>query len=398
MRLYILQNGLKDRHSHYLDETIAWRSAVNNLNFEWSCYAHHQLPAELEKITAAKPVFRIQPDVIIEKDPQLREISDFLDIAMSFAADCRKIFCGDIRSTDIILIPYATEKEILGLALWLNQIEKSHRPKIAFIVHRPEFSWQISPDRKNCKGDFRYWRYAMNRLVTASSGRILAASTNPRLADLLTSGTKQKFYPIGMPTFDTSSPPSPAPTKDIDLGMVGEFRSERGSDFIAQTLIESAIAMPETRYLVQVKTLQQAEKLQAEFAEAGRKDSLKVAVGDIDSARFLFNLRRCRWLVAPYHPERYRMRSSGVFSQAAGYGIPMLVPEGTWLADRVVEGTARGKLVKEFNASVIKSAIKTNHEYIQPDQESDKISCAWREKNSSQAVLRDILNRLMVFP
>jgi len=57
---------------------------------------------------------------------------------------------------------------------------------------------------------------------------------------------------------------------------------------------------------------------------------------------YFANLARSTLVVLAYEAQPYRFLTSGVFTEAASLGKPVIVPDGTWMADKIAEGYGVG--------------------------------------------------------
>jgi hypothetical protein len=76
---------------------------------------------------------------------------------------------------------------------------------------------------------------------------------------------------------------------------------------------------------------------------------------------FYWSLRRSRYVVLPYDPNRYRLRSSGIFAEAMSLNTRPIVPTGTWMSqeasclfDKLPEEDEQFFDTREWEINVIK--------------------------------------------
>ena len=394
MTVHVVQHGLQDQHSHYFNDTLSWREALLKLGLPWNCYANRRLAEQHRRETGAVPTFRIAPDAVIERDPSLRRLADFIDIAEVFAEDCRRTFGNRLNSNELVLVPYAAEHEIFGAALWLGTLPKASHPRLAFIVHRPDFSWSIDEDRTEIKGDTSFWRYAGRRLlkVTETIPPFIGVPDqrfSVALANIL--GMSVRHIPMPSPTPNVVSAPTLTRSQcrfDIDFGLVGEFRPERGSQALPRLLAQVACGRPDLRILLHVRNQGQKDEFIRLFSEYSAQVSLEVLVGDLQPADFQFNMMRCGMLILPYSPDRYRMRPSGILSDAASLGIPVMVPNKTWMSDRILDGSASGIIYDTLSLDTLQAAVDMPGGRKRKIREkAGELAASWKQRHSTDNVL-----------
>jgi hypothetical protein len=185
-----------------------------------------------------------------------------------------------------------------------------------------------------------------------------------RLQQLLQHLLQMDVQYVPMSTFMRNGPAGAfdAP-KTFHLGMVGQFRAERGSEYIPEILAGIARRQPHVRFLLQVENEAERTDISKLFADAGAAGCVGIVAGSQTIEQFYRNVASCRALVLPYVPDRYRMRSSGVLSVATGLGVPVIVPGHTWLSDRIEEGSASGFVYDDLTATFLEGAVGDDTTY-----------------------------------
>jgi glycosyltransferase involved in cell wall biosynthesis len=83
----------------------------------------------------------------------------------------------------------------------------------------------------------------------------------------------------------------------------------------------------------------------------------KVLKGDLSSEQYARALAEADILLFPYERASYRLRCSGVFAEAASCGKVLVVPSGTWMADRITNGEAAGVIYDGNESAAIADAV-----------------------------------------
>ena len=76
-----------------------------------------------------------------------------------------------------------------------------------------------------------------------------------------------------------------------------------------------------------------------------------------NTADYLANFSRCSMVLLAYEPQAYRNSASGVFVEAASFGKPIVVPDGTWMAQQIAIGRGAGTTFKEPKSESIVAAL-----------------------------------------
>ena len=178
MRIFLLQHGLKDRHTHFYGKTLGWIDALGRRQLDFKVYAHAEADPDIVEECGATPLFSFVPGARTIADPVTDQIDSFLRYSRRFARDCTAI-SDTVKATHIIVVAFATERELFGVAQWLVTTPKARRPHLVFHFVTPDFRWAVNKDRSAVKGDVGYYRFAANQLAKVSDRFHLFAGTDP---------------------------------------------------------------------------------------------------------------------------------------------------------------------------------------------------------------------------
>lgn len=400
MRVFLIQHGLVDKHSHYYGETLKYVEAIREMGAEPVVYAHVSCEPGIVAELGARPAFPLKTDLMVDQDPLTAELSRFIVCANAFAQALTRNLPppANFAQDDLVLVPYGTQNEAYGLGIWLRSLPLEKRPYVALVCHRPEFTWKIDGKREQVKGNASFWRFAGRLLSQTSRARVALFAPDARLVRFLGTASGLAWRVCGMPTpWFAPLPAALSAAGDIDVGMMGEYRPERGSRIVPETLALIDRQRPGLRYFVHVGNPGDRAGLESELATLGFSGTLEIATGNLSSEEFVHNLLRIRLVVLPYMAQYYAMRSSGVLSECAGYGIPAVVPQGTWLSDRLDEKKAAGTMFREWTArSVAAATVDALDKLPALADEAARLCGPWREENSARRVLQSALQALHV--
>ncbi|HUY93171.1 MAG TPA: hypothetical protein VMV10_30865 [Pirellulales bacterium] len=94
-------------------------------------------------------------------------------------------------------------------------------------------------------------------------------------------------------------------------------------------------------------------------------------------------------VVLPYDRRAYAERSSGVFAEALAAGIPLVVPEGTWMARQLLQG-AGGAFRDLSDAPLL--ILKIAQDWRRHHQRALDCAAAWRSQQNPQRLLTLLQN------
>jgi hypothetical protein len=195
-----------------------------------------------------------------------------------------------------------------------------------------------------------------------------------------------------MPTYygDVAALQAPAATDPgwANVRLVGEFRGEKGAELVVPTLLRIAELRPGTSFALQVISQEMAHAVAADLAPIQIHASpVLVEFGQFSQAAYQRRLLRSNVLLLPYVWSRYALRSSGVFSEAAGFGQVTVVPDRTWMADCLRNGWGAGAVFGELNPNTIaEAAIMALDNYPALKERALSRSDEWRRQNCAAAV------------
>lgn len=399
-RLFIIHHGLSDLHSHYYGEALGWVEACRERGISPCFYINRRALAQVVMKFGAKPVFPYPSDAIVERDPDFQQLADFITLGTRFAEACTALEVDGIGGDDLVIVPYATERDVFGAALWLERLLPVARPTIAFVFMVPDFRWHIDEDRSNVSGDMSYFRYAASRILAVlPPSRLIFNAIDPRLCKVISTATRHPCSEAPVGTYFPSEEDLTA--RDVDeppsahVGVMGEFRPEKGSLIVADVLLRFAALRPKRPVSVQVRDQAQATALHAYFRKKGMCSPFFLYDGLVEQERYLRRLIHLDIVLLPYQWKRYAMRPSGVFSEAVGFGVVAVVPGRTWAADRLAAGCGAGITFHDFSVKAMTEALVAASDGYSVLKERAALSkAAWRLSQSTTALLDKILGQV----
>ena len=252
-RLFIVTPGLYDRHSHPYGEARGWRDACRRRGIIPYLYINRRADPAIVAEYAATPAFTYATDVILDRNPATREQSDFTKVSQQFARDCGVLEKDGIGASDVVVVTYASERDLHGAAIWLERIPVERRPTIAFIFHAQDFGWRTDPQRRRVDGDFSRVRQAMDRLRTVlPTEKAIVLTTSERLTALLRTILQHPCDTAAAPTYFVD--PRILESTDARVSgrttilVAGEYRHEKGSDLVVPVVLRLAAARPGIKF------------------------------------------------------------------------------------------------------------------------------------------------------
>ena len=347
MKVHFIQSGFRDQGGHFLLEARAWLEAVEEAGLKWQGYAHRDLALETAKACQVVPLFPYDPLQQIDPDPVSRELTDLLYLSEQFASAATLM--QGVTAEDLVIVEFATQREIYGVSRWLRQVPASMRPHVAILVHVPDDSWSIDATRTKFNANVGAWRFAINQLkVTLPVSKMHVAAIDARLAELLASALSLPIAVTPLVSwFDPVALANPPP-KRFDLLFAGGMRIDKGSNLVAGVVHALAAEHLPIRIAIQVSSAEEIGPFKEQLPLASSL-SVDVIAGPLSPERYIERLTASRIVVLPYDAAKYAVRGSGIAAEAFGYGIPVVAPANTWIADRLAEQWGSGVTFSEHS-------------------------------------------------
>jgi hypothetical protein len=184
---------------------------------------------------------------------------------------------------------------------------------------------------------------------------LITATTRPlveRLGALL--GRPVGWCPVGNPVdrFATDKPAAQrrGPKGGPRIAIVGTPRREKGARMLGPIVADLTARLPGTQIFVQASDSDEDDPIPTTA-------DVLLHRGDLNDAQYLDALRGAAIAIMPYNPQRYRARVSGVFVDAVAAGCIVVVPPGTWMAQRTTARRAAGIVAATATAEDMVDAV-----------------------------------------
>lgn len=395
-RLFFLQSSFSDHHSHYYGEALGWAAACRARGVAPRFYINRKADPAIVAELAAVPAFAHETDTVIEPDPVCQRLADFLAVSASLAEGCALLERDGIGGNDVAVVTFATERDLFGAAIWLATLAPARRPSFVFVFHVPDFAWVTDAERRNVQGDYSRMRYAMKRLKEVlPPEKTIVLAVSDKLAAALGPVLDHPCALCPMPTLYAEADAAADIAPHVDLRAPGEYRTEKGAGIVVPVFLRVARQRPGTRFAMQIVRAEWAPPLQSELAPLaayGATCLIEYAVAG--HAQFQARLRQSDVLLLAYQWQRYAIRTSGVFSEAVGFGIPTVVPDRTWMSDRLAEGWGAGTVFRDYTVEAIAAAaIAALDARAALRERAARRAAEWRQANCPAAALDLIIAR-----
>jgi glycosyltransferase involved in cell wall biosynthesis len=244
----------------------------------------------------------------------------YREMTHSMACALAAVDAADLHATTIAVSHTTTIFQIGALAQWYSALAAPRRPKL-FIQFQHPLEWLVEP----CAEQPRAIALAKNAAAAlTSAGFVRFAANSETLARRISSQLEQPctLMPVRWPAVGALGVPEPG----VVFGFFGGLRREKGAQLLAPAIASFAGRYPDARFIVHappgsdrdaVRALELVPRVELIRKSFARKSDYFSCIG------------RARWILLPYDPEPYAERTSGIFIEALGLGVPVVITAGT---------------------------------------------------------------------
>ncbi len=352
-RWHILDFGLSRADGHHYWGARAISSELRRRQIDVTLYGHQSLSPELTGMGIV-PLFSSNMYWPVSDDPAWLELETFVlhnRLVLQDLARLERVkFVGAT-----VLFPTITYNQFLGVGRWIATFPPSSRPKAALVLMYPP-EWKCWLGGRPGNGP-SYYQAIWSSLPRESRRHISLCTQTEELAREYESilGIKPTPLPYYL---DPGAAISSASGRDRENGLLvsylGGARSERGFELLPAIISSCLAANSNLRFFVQVNRHSQPPG--DDVRQLSADDRVSTHSGTMDPDAYRTAMRQASLILLPFDPARYRTQSSGVYWQAGMAGTPLVVPAGTWMAERV-QAHGHGVVFASFSSDSIAAAV-----------------------------------------
>ena len=218
---------------------------------------------------------------------------------------------------------------------------------------------------------------------------------NPKFSGLMTKVLNRKTYSFPLPVCHEiyGDPIHELAGDDPVVAFLGHNHNGKVSDLIVPTIRRVWQSNPGTRFLLQGNPAELAENWRLEFSEEIKSGCIYLVTGAVDQETYNRYLISSDIIFLPYKEQEYRIRTSGIFSEALSLGKVTVAPDGTWMSDvlQQIDGGGvifRGQSIESYSRSII-SALETLPSLR---QKAMRQADEWKDKMGMNAFVEGIID------
>lgn len=386
-RVFILDPGLRKRSGHNYQMAVGVVEGMGARGVKCHVVTHREAAQDVGSTLAVEPLFSQSHYDYLSKDPYSGQFEDYLVGARKFADELKGIHRIGAHGDDLYFLPTAGPREILGLAIFLQ--EQKRRPRVAALFHRTE-----PPGTSVAPGSLTAatHRYAAKALLAATArDRILMAATTAFLARRLAA-------PLGLDVVTLPAPvwyPAPCAPSQTAAGPVisflGHMKDNHGFNTIPSLAREIHRRRPEASIRIHLGAVGKRFDL-GPYRALRDEGVADVIEGWLDDDQMAALYCQSTVLVMPYNRDDYREMVSAVLCTAIALGKPCVVPADSWLSEQIEAGRGSGVVYQGDETAAIADAVDAVFLDLQAHtSRAAALAEPWRREESGEALVARLL-------
>lgn len=357
MRVTIIDPGLLNTHGHHFHTDLVIYQELRRRGTSATVLGHRKVEATISRAMPVVPIFRSPAYPKRDGVDQGGLRSNFEQFNRWVAEDLMAADLPRFSEEDIILIPTARDIHLTGVYQWYTQLPEP-RPRICIrLMFLPGF--RAKPAEQEAAKQLS--RQQLRAWAAIPGDSVVFASESRALSEQYMSicGICPPTFPliIRYPEFNDVSRRQSSCDGPANFAFLGEARREKGVHLLSDAFGSLLQKYRHLRLTVQTSCLYDVD---GEFVRNLQQLSQRVTLQT--EALFEANYDRCIGaadvVLIPYDPASYGRRTSLIFLEAVGAGIPVLTTKGTWMHDESLRLGIGDVAIEEFTSRSVAEAVE----------------------------------------
>jgi len=349
-RLIAILHRLIGRNGHRYHEALGLQEETQRRGKELLLFIHREAQPEVRAALNARAVLH---------DPVFRPDLTFDERTADFVAMLHRHVDPVVRPDDWLLQLLTTQCEARATARWLAELPARRRPWALVLFVSDRWNRVGEADRLRQLAELRLLGHELAALPAGARHRLLFACHTSGLQEELQAVLGGEL--MLAPTTDYATGIAPRPAARLDsvprLALLGGARREKGSHLLP-AVVPLCLADGGLEIVLHLCNELLTPEEFAPLAELGKLPGVHTVSGAVDRNAYLALLAAADLLLLPYERVAYRLRPSGIFSEAVMAGLPLVVPDGTAMAEQIAAGAAAGVIYESEGAVAIAAAVR----------------------------------------
>lgn len=356
-----------DQSSHWLNELVSFKTEGSALEMSVAILALRSTEAGVATSLSADPVLSPLPALDVTTDNYVAELVAFSDAAHILDPLWARLDAENLTAQDLIYFPRGHPILIRGIGSWLARRPQTLRPSVFFRIIGDELT---DLDTGRYRARAALYRLACSELRTRpGQERVFFLVNSKAKARTVSRVCRRRPFMMQHHFGRTFTGPADAPPAIPTIYAHLNNRSGALAENLGEIVQRVARAEPSVRFLIKIPA-----KFTDSVAKLKRKaaSSIEIISHEQSSADYFANLTHSSLVWLAYEAQPYKALTSGVFTEAASLGKPVIVPQGTWMAEKIAEGYGVGVT---FSDSTVRTATEALLDAV---RNSDQLAAAAR--------------------
>jgi glycosyltransferase involved in cell wall biosynthesis len=352
IRLVIPGFAPLDHSSHWFNELLHFKNECLELGLIPRIIVPRATEAGVAAEIDADPILDPLPALGVNAENFVASTVTFADTVNLFAPLRAWLEAECLDSSDIIYFPQGHPILIRGIGGWLSEQPDGQRPAVFFRIIGDELT---DLDTGRFKPRAAFYRLASADLKQVPGQERVFFLVNSSAKARAVSRVLRRRPFMMQHHFGRAAGPAPVtepagPTVYVHLNA----RSGRCLANLGEIIALVCAAEPAVRFL-----LKPAGDISQALAALGLEERplVEILPRDMNTADYFKNLARSTLVLLAYEAQPYRVLTSGVFTEAASLGKPVIVPDGTWMAEKMAQGYGVGLSFEDPSVQSMADAI-----------------------------------------
>ena len=356
-----------DQSSHWFNELASFKTEGSGLGLAVRIIVRRSTEALLGASLSADAVLEPLPALEVTADNFIGQMVTFGDAAAILQPLWDRLDAEKLGGSDLIYFPRGHPVLIRGVGWWLAEQPPERRPNVFFRIIGDELT-DLETGRFKPRAAF--YRLACADLRTRpGQERVFFLVNSTAKARSVSRVCGRRPFMMQHHFGRAVAVPAPVPVTPIVYVHLNP-RSGRLAANLGDIIRRVVATEPSVKFLMRVP-VELSETIAAPEPDIGA--CVEILPAEQSTADYLANLARCSMVLLAYEAQPYKALTSGVFTEAASLGKPIVVPAGTWMAEKIAEGYGVGMAFEDPAAGSVADVL------LHALRSSDRLGAAARE-------------------
>jgi glycosyltransferase involved in cell wall biosynthesis len=358
MKLHIIDCSLLDKKGHHYEYAKAVYDEWVRRGLPVSVHCHKTAQADILRYFKANGIFsrtmhhRTFPVPILGK---LNLLINFLVTNYVFHGELKDGIPPASNPNEIYFFHTIDINQLFGMYAWYRAIRPENRPRLALI-----FRLGAGDNPGTRRYSILLYKIFFLAVSSIAGGKIFYFSDSIDLAEEYGKIAKKRVSVVPIPHLPD---PKEAGNKNVheifQIVYLGDARIEKGYRLLPKVIENILAKRDNVKFIIQSNVSKDPteEIVKAIEAIKALQGNVECIVEPLDSKDYYRMLLFADVVLLPYSPVLYRARTSGIFAEAIAFGIPVIVPEGTWMERQITEYGQCGIVMSGYSEESLEKSI-----------------------------------------